>query len=100
MNLEYTYETLATSTGATAAVLLITQYMKGYLPKWFPTRLFVLALSAVVLTGTWAAIGVKDWKELPLVLLNAFPVAFAAMGAYDTTLKKVEIPTVPETPAE
>lgn len=98
MNLEYTYQTLATSTGATATVLLVTQYLKSYLPKWLPTRLFVLALSAFLLTGTWAAMGVKDWKELPLVLLNAFPVAFAAMGAYETALKKTE--TVVDAPAE
>lgn len=89
MELEYTWSSLGTVTGCSAAVLLVTQYVKGYLPRWLPTRLMVLALSFALLTGAWVfGGGARAWSDLPLIGINSFAVAFAAMGAYDTALKK------------
>lgn len=89
MELNYTWETLGTTAGCSAAVLLVTQYVKDYMPKWLPTRLLVLILSALFLTGAWLfGNGARAAADVPLILVNAFVVALAAMGAYETALKK------------
>ena len=82
---------LATPAAAIAAVLLIVQYTKGTVDKVFgriPTRLFVLLLSLLIVLGAQAATEGVTWADAPLVALNGFVVAFAAMGAYETTFAK------------
>lgn len=88
MEFEYTWQTLGTMTGCSAAVLLVTQYIKDYTPKWLHTRLLVLALSFVFLLAAWA-LGQTEhvWTDVLLILVNSFVVALAAMGAYETALK-------------
>ena len=89
MELEYTWNSLGTVTGCSAAVMLITQYVKGYLPEWLPTRLIVLMLAFALLMGAWMfSGGARTWSDVPLIAINSFAVAFAAMGAYDSALKK------------
>jgi len=91
MELNYTWETLGTTAGCSAAVLLVTQYVKEYMPDWLPTRLLVLILSALFLVGAWLfGAGARELADVPLLLVNAFVVALAAMGAYETALKKQE----------
>lgn len=88
----FDWGTLLTTTGATAAVLLIVQYLKVPLDSvWkIPTRVFVLALSfAVMLTAKWLSTGLA-WQDVPLLALNAFVVALAAMGAYENTFGRQE----------
>jgi len=87
MELEYTWEALGTGAGCSAAVLLIMQYLKGYLPAWLPTRLAVLALAFMLLMGAWLTGGSCRLSDLPLIAVNSFTVALAAMGAYETALK-------------
>lgn len=87
MELEYTWEALGTGAGCSAAVLLIMQYLKGYLPEWLPTRLMVLMLSFALLTGAWLFGGGCRLSDVPLIAVNSFTVALAAMGAYETALK-------------
>ncbi len=89
MELNYTWETLGTTAGCSAAVLLVTQYVKDYMPAWLPTRLLVLLLSALFLSGAWLfSDGAHSPGDVPLILVNSFVVALAAMGAYETALKK------------
>lgn len=88
MELEYTWEALSTSAGCSAAVLLIMQYVKGYLPEWLPTRLAVLALAFTLLTGAWLFTGGCRFSDIPLIAVNSFTVALAAMGAYETAIKE------------
>jgi hypothetical protein len=89
MELNYTWETLGTTAGCSAAVLLVTQYVKEYLPDWFPTRLLVLCLSTLFLAGAWVCgEGARRAADVPLLAINAFVVALAAMGAYETALRK------------
>ena len=88
MELEYTWEALSTSAGCSAAVLLIIQYVKEYLPVWLPTRLAVLGLAFALLTGAWLFGGGCRFSDLPLIIVNSFTVALAAMGAYETAIKK------------
>ena len=88
MELEYTWEALGTSAGCSAAVLLMVQYLKGYLPAWLPTRLAVLALAFLLLMGAWLCGGDCRMSDVPLLMVNSFTVALAAMGAYETALKE------------
>lgn len=86
MELEYTWSSLGTATGCSAAVLVITQYLKCYLPAWLPTRLLVLALSFAMLLGAWLFGGGGSAGDIPLIAVNSFAVALTAMGAYETAL--------------
>ena len=89
MEMEYTWASLCTAAGCTAAVLLIPQYIKGFLPKWLPTRLAVWVMAFMLLCGAYVfGEGGMLWSDLPLVLVNSCAVALAAMGAYETALAK------------
>ena len=55
------------------------------------TVALVLILSALFLAGAWLfGDGARSAADVPLILVNAFVVALAAMGAYETALKKQE----------
>ena len=93
MELEYTWQILGTTAGATAAVLMIVQFVKAPLNKvWrIPTRLLVYILSALITTGARIfGVGAITWDEVLLLLVNAFVVAMAAMGSYEVTFAKLE----------
>jgi len=101
MELTYNWAALGTSAGCTAAVVLVTQYLKGFLPKWLPTRIFVLLLANLILIGVWWFGGTAhDGADIPLIVINAFVVALAAMGAYETSLKVTETTTAETTTTE
>ena len=86
----YSWEQLATIPGAIAATLLIAQYMKFPLDKvWkIPTRFMVLVIAFMLMAGAQATIRGLTWPDVPLVAINAFVVALAAMGAYELTYAK------------
>ncbi|MEA4897020.1 hypothetical protein ACH6CV_02625 [Bacillota bacterium Meth-B3] len=88
----FDWGSLLTTTGATAAVLLIVQYLKVPLDRvWkIPTRAFVLALSLGIMLAAKVFSTGLAWQDAPLLALNAFVVALAAMGAYENTFKKRE----------
>lgn len=86
----YTWESLATVAGATAATLLIVQYVKAPLDRvWkVPTRGLALAVAfALLLMARAFTVGLA-WPDVPLLMVNAFVVALAAMGAYEATFGK------------
>jgi hypothetical protein len=74
---------LGTLAGATAAVLLVVQYLKPLLP-WLHTRLLALILAVVLLEAVTAISG-GALEAYGLALLNAVLVASSAMGAYQVT---------------
>jgi len=93
MELQYTWQILGTTAGATAAVLLIVQFVKAPLDKvWkIPTRLLVYILSALIVTGArFFGVGEVSWDTVLLLAVNAFVVAMAAMGSYEVTFAKLE----------
>lgn len=96
----YTWATLATVAGATAATLLIVQYIKAPLDKMghLPTRVLVYVIALLILLGAQAFTEGFTWSGLPLVLVNAFVVALAAMGSYETFTpdKSTEPPDGPD----
>lgn len=86
----FDWAAILTTSGATAAVLLIVQYLKVPLDRvWkIPTRVFVLALSFVVMLAAKGFTGGLAWADVPLLALNAFVVALTAMGAYENSFAK------------
>lgn len=86
----YTWEQLLTIPGAIAATLLIVQYLKLPLDKvWrVPTRFVVLLIAFGLMAVAQAMIRGLTWPDVPLVAVNAFVVALAAMGAYEVTFAK------------
>ncbi len=101
----YTWATLGTFAGASAATLLVVQYLKVPLDKLahIPTRLLVLLVAFLILVAAHTFGGGFAWQDLPLMLVNAFLVALTAMGAYENTFahrdtRKKEPPDEPDAP--
>ena len=88
----YAWEQLATIPGAIAATLLIVQYLKFPLDKvWkIPTRFLVLIIAFGLMTLARGMIQDLRWIDVPLIAINAFVVALAAMGAYEVSFRKIE----------
>lgn len=86
----WTWAYLATIAGATAATLLIVQFMKVPLDKvWkIPTRLFVYIIALVIMTVATSFTSGLNLNSFLLCLLNAFIVALAAYGSYELTFAK------------
>lgn len=86
----YTWAQLATIIGATAATLLIVQYVKLPLDKvWkIPTRAIVYGISLVIMTAAQAFTKGLEVADVPLLIFNAFLVATSAMGTYEVTFAK------------
>jgi len=88
-----TWEFLGTMYGATAAVLLVIQFIKAPLDKlWkIPTRYVVYVISLLILLSVeYVLTGTLTFDRTGLILLNAVVVAMAAMGTYEATFRKVE----------
>ncbi len=87
----YSWEQIATIPGAIAATLLIVQYLKMPLDKvWkVPTRYWVLLIAFGLLAVAQSMIRGLTWPDVPLVAVNAFVVALAAMGAYEVSFAKL-----------
>lgn len=84
MNSFFNGEMLLTCSGATLAVTLITQLLKGIaFVERLPTRLVSYAAALAVMCAAYASAGVFRWQELILMPVNAVVVALAANGSYD-----------------
>ena len=86
------WEFLGTMSGATAAVLLIVQFLKAPLDRlWkIPTRFIAYLFSLLILFGVDFFTGVISPERIPLLFLNAIIVTVSAMGAYAATFQKLE----------
>ena len=88
----FSWEYLATITGATVGTLMIVQLLKLPLDRvWkIPTRIvaYVIAL-ILLLLATGFTMGL-DWNTGLLTAINAVIVALAAMGAYEVTFAKAD----------
>lgn len=88
-----TWELLGTMSGATAAVILIIQFIKAPLDKlWkIPTRYVVYIISLLILLSVeYVLSGTLTFDRIGLTMLNAVVVAMAAMGTYETTFRKFD----------
>lgn len=86
----YSWAQLATITGATAAVLLIVQFIKLPIDQVYhiPTRVIVYVIALLVMTGAQAFTAGFKMADFPLIVINAFVVGLAAMGAYEQTFNR------------
>lgn len=86
----WTWTYLATIAGATAATLLITQYLKVPFDKvWkIPTRLFVYLIALVIMVIATAFTSGITLNSFLLSVLNAFIVALTAYGSYEITFAR------------
>lgn len=87
-----TWEFLGTMSGATAAVLLIIQFIKAPLDNlWkIPTRIWAYVFSIIILLCGELVFDTFTVSRIPLILLNAIIVTMAAVGAYAATFQKLE----------
>ena len=88
----WTWAYLATIAGATAATLLIVQFLKVPLDKvWkIPTRLFVYLIALVIMAVATAYTSGLTANSFLLCILNAFIVALAAYGSYEITFARLD----------
>lgn len=89
----YTWDSLLTVAGATAATLLIVQYVKEPLDAvWrVPTRILALTVAFVLMIAARCAVeGIRSAGDVLLTMVNACTVALAAMGAYESTFGRSE----------
>lgn len=86
----YNWPQLATIAGATAATLLIVQYVKLPIDKvWhIPTRAVVYAIALLIMIAAQAFGAGLTLQIIPLIAINAFVVALAAMGSYELTFNR------------
>ena len=86
----WTWAYLATIAGATAATLLITQFLKFPLDKaWrIPTRFLVYIIALIIMLAATAFTSGITVDNFPLCILNAFIVAMAAYGSYEITFAR------------
>lgn len=92
MNEFFTWETLVTYAGATAATTLITQIFKGvgFIEK-IPTRIFSYAIALIVLLGATFFTSGLTWQNAALCVINAVVVSLASNGAFDALAEKDDI---------
>ena len=84
MNSFFDNSMLLTYSGATLAVTLITQFLKGVrLLDRLPTRAVSYFTALVIMAGARFAAGGCAWQEYLLIPVNAVVVALAANGAHD-----------------
>ena len=83
----YTWAYLASIAGATAATLLIVQFLKLPLYKvWkIPTRVFAYGIALVLMLAAQYFTTGLTWETTALAVVNAFVVALAAFGSYELT---------------
>jgi hypothetical protein len=88
----YSWAQIATIPGAIAATLLIVQYLKFPLDRvWkIPTRWLVLVIAFGLMALARGMTEGLQWSDLPLLVINAFVVALAAMGAYEVSFGRLE----------
>ena len=89
MNSFFNTDMLLTYSGATLAVTLITQFLKGI--RWvdgLPTRVVSYVIALIIMLGGSLAYGASRWQELLLIPVNAVVVALAANGSYDAVRRE------------
>jgi len=91
----FTWESIATFSGAVAAVVFIVQLLKLPLDKvWkIPTQYVVYLVSVGILLLAQEfvpALGGLTWQTGLLCLFNGFLVALAAMSAYEVAIRRPE----------
>lgn len=78
---------LATLTGCVAVVMLLTQFTKELIDKYFkkiPTKYIVFVYALVTIVVYQITTSTFDIKNLYITLINAIIIALTSIGAYNT----------------
>ena len=88
----HTWQSLGTMAGATAAVLMIVQFIKAPLDKiWkVPTRLIVYITALLILLAAQHFSGGLNIENALLAAVNAVMVALSAYGSYELTFARAK----------
>lgn len=91
----FTWEMLATYTGAILAVSLITQFIKGigFIDR-IPTRITAYVVALVVMLAALFFAGEVTPANVGLTIINAVIVSLAANGTHDALSEPVGIPVI------
>lgn len=91
----FTWEMLATYTGAILAVTLITQFIKdlGFI-KLIPTRITAYIVAVIVMIAALGFTGELTAANVGLTIINAVIVALAANGTHDALNEPVGVPII------
>lgn len=81
-----TYQDLLTVAGASALCVLLTQWVKSYLPDWRWTNLLALGLTIALVLAAAAVDGSMNIEEAFAALLTALIGASLATFGYETIL--------------
>lgn len=90
-----TWTYLASAVGQVAVVQMLVQFLKD-LPgiKKMPTKYFTYIVAIALGFGCAFVIGPFKTTDIPLIVINAVIVTFAATGCYDYATKTVKADTV------
>ena len=88
----YTWEALGSMAGATAATLMIVQFIKAPLDKvWhIPTRLLVYLVALVLMLTAQYFSGGLNVESGVLAAVNAVMAALSAYGSYEVIFARAE----------
>ncbi len=86
MDTFFTWDYLLTFAGCVVATGLITQGLKGLLPKAPPQWISYVIALCILVVGQLATGTLKDWGMVPLDLINAMVVSLSANGGYDAVV--------------
>lgn len=91
----FTWEMLATYTGAILAVTLITQFIKdlGFI-KLIPTRITAYIVAVIVMIAALGFTGELTAANVGLTIINAVIVALAANSTHDALYEPVGVPII------
>lgn len=92
MNDFFTWNMLATYSGAILAVTIITQFVKGigFIDR-IPTRFVSWVVAVVVLILAQLFTQALTWSSAALTLINAVVVSLASNGTYDAIHSGISI---------
>lgn len=81
----FDYKYLGTLAGATAATILIVEFIKDIQPiKKIPTRCLVLTIAFILVISVTLAKGEFIFSNIPLYIINALLVTSSAIGSWHT----------------
>ena len=82
----FSWQTLATFAGCSAATAILTQFLKGVFQK-LPTQWLSYFIAAVILYAATYFTGALSASSAAITPLNAVLVALASNGAYSAVLR-------------
>ena len=78
----FTWSSIGTLAGCTAATTLITQFLKSVFSK-LPTQILSYIIALILMLGATVITFGYDWQAILIAPVNAVIVSFASNGSFD-----------------